>query len=97
MEVAFNLRNFIETYKAKTVRLYLRSKRNDADCEPLYADDVHDSDDELLPMWEPRELALLGSSSELHVNKCCPWFVLNCFNISHSKRKTFLESTSTSY
>lgn len=67
-EVAFNLRNYIETYKAKTVRLYLRSKRNNTDCEPLYADDACDSacdsDDDLIPMWEPTELALLGSSSE---------------------------------
>ena len=63
-EIAFNLRNYIETYKAKTVRLYLRSKRNDTDCEPLYADDACDSDDDLIPMWEPRELTLLGSSSE---------------------------------
>ena len=63
-EVAFNLRNYIETYKAKTVQLYLRSKRNNTDCEPLYADDACDSDDDLIPMWEPRELALLGSSSE---------------------------------
>ena len=63
-EVAFNLRNYIETYKAKTVRLYLRSKRNDADCEPLYANDAGDSDDDLIPMWETKELALLGSSSE---------------------------------
>ena len=31
-EVAFNHRNYIEAYKAKTVRLHLRSKRNDADC-----------------------------------------------------------------
>ena len=61
-EVAFNLKNYIETYKAKTVRLYLCSKRNDTDCEPLYADDA--CDDDLIPMWEPRELALLGSSSE---------------------------------
>ena len=37
-EVAFNHRNYIEAYKAKTVRLHLRSKRNDADCEPFYAD-----------------------------------------------------------
>lgn len=63
-EIAFNLRNYIEAYKAKTVRLYLRSKRNDADCEPLSADDARDSDDDLIPMWEPRDLALIGSSSE---------------------------------
>ena len=63
-EIAFNLRNYIEAYKAKTVRLYLRSKRNDDDCEPLYDDGAGDSDDDLIPMWETRELALIGSSSE---------------------------------
>ena len=63
-EIAFNLRNYIEAYKAKTVRLYLRSKRNDADCEPLSADDTGDSDDDLRPMLEPREPVLIGCSSQ---------------------------------
>ena len=56
-EIAFNIRNYIEVHKAKTVRLYLRSKRNIIDC------DAGDSDDDLMPMLEPRE-ALIGSSEE---------------------------------
>lgn len=59
-EIVFNFKNYIEVYKVKIVWLYLCFKCNDVDCELLFVDDVCDSDDDLIFMWEFRDLVLIG-------------------------------------